>query len=335
MNWDDLSDEPSLDEILAWAGDQPWAGRWPACRQDAGLARRGGRLDPHADGRAPNCRGLTEWPALDRARADGPRLHGPVPRLREAAHVAGRSRRPGGSRSPKHAVEGGAPRPRRSCETSGATWRPARRSPGWSASTAARRSCWRSPTRPTKSSRSPGWSSNRLLYLFALADTRGRTTAEMARPEENLHLWKLVAEENGCFDRPYPFANDQARFLFYRGALSEPALRPARGLPLHGHDDVGPARLGQGHLAGDEPPRAAGRLARRRAWRTRRRADRRPGRGGPGRPGSAAGSTCRAGRSFAFNATNTAAPDPASDGSTCSPTTGPGSRSSTSNRRCR
>jgi predicted kinase len=58
--------------------------------------------------------------------------------------------------------------------------------------------------------------SNRLLYLFALADTRGRTTAEMGRPEENVHLWRLVAEENGCFDQPYPFANDHARFLFYR-----------------------------------------------------------------------------------------------------------------------
>ncbi len=58
--------------------------------------------------------------------------------------------------------------------------------------------------------------SNKLLYLFALADTRGRETAEMGRPEENLDLWKLVAEENGCFDQPYPFANDHARFLFYR-----------------------------------------------------------------------------------------------------------------------
>ena len=38
----------------------------------------------------------------------------------------------------------------------------------------------------------------------------------MTRPEENLHLWQLVAEECGCFDQPYPFANDHARFLFYR-----------------------------------------------------------------------------------------------------------------------
>jgi predicted kinase len=58
--------------------------------------------------------------------------------------------------------------------------------------------------------------SNRLLYLFALADTRGRTTAETGRGEENLTWWRVVAEENGCFDRPFAFANDHARFLFYR-----------------------------------------------------------------------------------------------------------------------
>jgi predicted kinase len=61
---------------------------------------------------------------------------------------------------------------------------------------------------------------NRLLYFFALADTRGRHAKEMTRPEENLHLWKMLAEEHGCFDRSYAFANDQARFLFYREQLS-------------------------------------------------------------------------------------------------------------------
>jgi putative nucleotidyltransferase with HDIG domain len=61
---------------------------------------------------------------------------------------------------------------------------------------------------------------NHLLYLFALADTRGRRTADMARPEENLHLWKLLCEEHNCLYRPYPFVNDQARFLFYRDQLS-------------------------------------------------------------------------------------------------------------------
>ena len=68
--------------------------------------------------------------------------------------------------------------------------------------------------------------SNRLLYLFALADTRGRTTAEMGRPEEDVHLWRLVAEENGCLDRPYPFANDHARFQFYRQEPPNPNVIP-------------------------------------------------------------------------------------------------------------
>ena len=84
----------------------------------------------------------------------------------------------------------------------------------------------------------------------------------MGRPEENLHFWRLVAEENGCFDRPYPFANDHARFLFYRQEQPNLHYVPLRGLPLHGDDDVGPARQRQGHLAGGEPPRPARRLAR-------------------------------------------------------------------------
>ncbi|RBP42396.1 putative nucleotidyltransferase with HDIG domain [Roseimicrobium gellanilyticum] len=59
---------------------------------------------------------------------------------------------------------------------------------------------------------------NRLLYLFALADTRGRDTREMSRPEEALHLWQDLATELHCLDAPYDFANGQARFLFLRQA---------------------------------------------------------------------------------------------------------------------
>ena len=56
---------------------------------------------------------------------------------------------------------------------------------------------------------------NRLLYLFALADTRGRDTDSMTRPEENLQYWKLQAEELDCYDQPYPFASEHARFTFF------------------------------------------------------------------------------------------------------------------------
>jgi predicted kinase len=57
---------------------------------------------------------------------------------------------------------------------------------------------------------------NRLLYQFALADNRGRDTDSLSRPEENLHFWKLAAEEAGCFEDRYHFPNDAARFQFYR-----------------------------------------------------------------------------------------------------------------------
>jgi predicted kinase len=87
---------------------------------------------------------------------------------------------------------------------------------------------------------------NRLLYLFALSDTRGRRTREMSRPEENIHLWRMVAEENDCFDRPYAFANDHAKFLFYRESLSSLHYTPREeyrckvtlmsGLPGSGKD---------------------------------------------------------------------------------------------------
>jgi len=70
---------------------------------------------------------------------------------------------------------------------------------------------------PSHEVASLSWSvNNKLLYLFALADTRGRNTPELGRPEENLHLWKMEAEEHDCFDKSYQFANDQARFQFFR-----------------------------------------------------------------------------------------------------------------------
>ena len=61
--------------------------------------------------------------------------------------------------------------------------------------------------------------SNRLLFLFALADTRGRSTRESGRAEDALHLWHDTAAEHHCLTAAYPFANDHARFLFHRDEL--------------------------------------------------------------------------------------------------------------------
>lgn len=66
---------------------------------------------------------------------------------------------------------------------------------------------------------------HRLLYMFAIADTRGRTTDSTSKPEETLQYWRLVAEENGCFDQPYSFHNDHSRFLFYRQTTPDPTYQ--------------------------------------------------------------------------------------------------------------
>ncbi len=69
--------------------------------------------------------------------------------------------------------------------------------------------------------------SNRLLYLFAVADTRGRIcNDENGYKEEVLDLWKIHAQEADCFDEPYAFANDHARFLYYRNELDNLHYQP-------------------------------------------------------------------------------------------------------------
>lgn len=62
------------------------------------------------------------------------------------------------------------------------------------------------------------YANHRLLHLFALADARGRICNE-PYSEETLNLWRMVAEENDCLEQPYSFANDHARFLFFRNEL--------------------------------------------------------------------------------------------------------------------
>jgi hypothetical protein len=43
--------------------------------------------------------------------------------------------------------------------------------------------------------------------LFALANGRTRYRG-LGSPEENLHYWKEVAEEQGCYESRYAFATD-------------------------------------------------------------------------------------------------------------------------------
>ncbi len=218
MNWDELS-RASLAEVVSWADDQPWVLAMANCRQDASWHAEGD-VWTHTQLVCSKLMRLDGWNGLSQHEwtilAFTALFHDSgKPLTSQIDPTTGRVT------SPKHAVKG-----EHLC-------RSVLRDLGCDLATREEiarlvRFHGRPPfllekPDPAHEVVSLSWLvSNRLLYLFALADTRGRRTAEMARPEEDLQFWKIVAEENGCFDRPYAFANDQARFLFYR--QEEPSL---------------------------------------------------------------------------------------------------------------
>lgn len=215
-NWPDITRTTNA-QILAWAEAQPWAREMSACQQDAQWHAEGD-VWTHTRMVCAELERLADWPPLDRA-AQLKLLFTAL--FHDAGKPATTMLDPatGRTRSPKHALVGTeiARRVLRELECDLVTREEI---------AALVRFHGRPPfllekEKPEHEVISLSWQvNNRLLYLFALADTRGRQAKEMARPEENLHLWKLVAEERGCFACPYPFVNDHARFLFYRDQLS-------------------------------------------------------------------------------------------------------------------
>lgn len=214
MNWDELA-KASLDDIVAWADGQPWCRAMAACRQDAGWHAEGD-VWTHTKMVCGELRRLDGWEKLssvDRTKLIFTALFhdSAKPLVSQVDPETGRIT------SPKHAVKGEH------------LARGVLRDLGCDLDTREEiarlvrfhgRPCFLlEKDRPEHEVVSLSWAvNNRLLYLFALADTRGRSTDEMGRPEENLHLWKLACEEHDCFTQSYPFANYQARFVFFRAA---------------------------------------------------------------------------------------------------------------------
>jgi putative nucleotidyltransferase with HDIG domain len=212
MTWEQLCiSSPS--DILAWADDEPWSRAMAECAQDVAWHPEG-NVWTHTKMVCAQLTRLEEWAMLTHAERT-------AVLFTALFHDCGKpltSRVDLGSgriTSPNHAVKGAH------------LARSILRTLGCNVTTReqiirlvrfhGRPAFLLEKLQPSHEVVSLSWLvSNKLLYLFALADTRGRLTVEMTRPEENLHFWKLVAEDNGCFDRPYPFANDHARFLFYR-----------------------------------------------------------------------------------------------------------------------
>lgn len=222
MTWDDV-ERATVADLLAWAECEPWARAMAACAQDAGWHAEGD-VWTHTRMVAAELERLDGW--ADLAAAEQLKLA-----FTALFHDAGKpattvlDTETGRTRSPKHAQVGE---------------RIARRVLRQLSSPLAFREEVAALVRyhgrppylleksdPAREVITLSWAvDHRLLYQFALADTRGRRTAEMNRPEDTLHLWKLAAEEAGCWDRPYPFANDHARFLFFRDALSSLHYEP-------------------------------------------------------------------------------------------------------------
>ena len=212
MTWDELS-AASLDEIVAWAGEQPWARAMADCQQDAGWHSEGD-VWTHTKLVCAQLPLLDEWglltPQEQTVLIFTALFHDSAKPL--TSHVDPQS---GRITSPKHAIKG--EHLARSALREIGCPLAIREQMARMVRFHGRPAFLLERTNPAHEVVSLSWLvANRLLFLFALTDTRGRNTSETGRPEENLHLWKMVAEENGCFDRPYPFANDQARFLFYR-----------------------------------------------------------------------------------------------------------------------
>lgn len=211
-SWNEFA-TASTPRIVTWAEQQLWARAMAECAQDARWHAEGD-VWTHVQMVLGQLEGLTEWPSLDRPSQL-------VMLFVALFHDSGKPATTvvdpstGRTHSPKHSL------------VSAELARAVLRDLGCDLLTRERivnlvRYHGRPPylmekPDPAREVISLSWLAElRLLYLFALADTRGRRTTEFARSEETLEWWKIVAEENACFDRPFAFANDQARFLFYR-----------------------------------------------------------------------------------------------------------------------
>lgn len=240
--WADLQRAPHA-HIIDWAAAEPWGRAMAACQQDAAWHAEGD-VWTHTRMVCDELENLTEWSSLD-AREQLLLLLTAL--FHDSGKPATTTRDPetGRVRSPHHAFVG-----------SGIA-REVLRELGCDFTTREQIAALvRAHGRPVYLLEKPSperevitqsWRcDNRLLHLFAVADTRGRNTAAMDRPVDTLHLWKMVAEECGCYNRPFPFANDHARFLFYRDQLSSLHYAPHEefrctvtlmsGLPAAGKD---------------------------------------------------------------------------------------------------
>lgn len=211
MNWQQL-DPKCIDAVIAWAEPQPWARAMAQCQQDATWHAEGD-VWSHTLLVLQELAKLEEWNGLS---TDQQKVLVMTALFHDVAKPATTvTDESGRVRSPKHAVKGEhvARRHLREMGCDLATREQIARLVRYH----GRPVFLNEREEPTNEVIRMSWLlDNRLLYLFALADARGRNTKASDRPEENLHYWQLSAEEVDCFDAPFAFETSHARFTFFR-----------------------------------------------------------------------------------------------------------------------
>lgn len=211
MNWHELSTS-SLEELIAWAADQPWCRAMVDCQQDAEWHAEGD-VWTHTQMVCRQLPRLNEWSRLS-AREQLVLIFTALFHDSGKPQTSHLDQESGRIRSPKHALVGEhlARKILRELECPLLLREEICRMVRYH----GRPAFLLEKPEPSHEVIQLSWSvSNRLLYLFALADTRGRAAAQTNRPEENLEFWKVIAEEQHCFETPYTFVNPQARFHFF------------------------------------------------------------------------------------------------------------------------
>ena len=61
------------------------------------------------------------------------------------------------------------------------------------------------------------------LAILARADGLGRICADGQRIQDNITLFEEFCREQGCLDRPWPFASDHSRYLYFRTEGRDPS----------------------------------------------------------------------------------------------------------------
>ncbi len=217
--WHDLLAKPEPDSILAWAMDFPWAKAMEDCPQEEEWHAEGD-VWTHSCLVVAECARLAEWPSLaphqrltlllaallhDCGKPATTRFDEESQRLRSIGHS-----RVGSNIARQTLRELGAPLREREeiAQLVLAHGRPPffmRQE--WPEGDVIKQSL---------TCHLP------MLLRLCWADTRGRKSEQdSSQVEGALRLYEETAQQLGCWQQAYPFANEQARSLFARGKLSD------------------------------------------------------------------------------------------------------------------